>query len=140
MSYDRIKWLFSKYSPSNQGDDVKEILLSVANRVCEMKYNVICDSALYKSWREKLIDIATLHGYKVIEINLEADYEILAQRFDERVAKALASPGSRISNTSKERFRELFDIFQKEKNPLAITFKTDTQSTEEISEGIMKLF
>lgn len=141
LSFDRIKWLFSKYSSVNHGDDVGEVLLSVANKICEMKYDVICDSGLHKSWREKLINIATLNGYKIIEINLEADYEVLARRFDERVAKAMATPEKerKISNISKERFKELFDIFQKEKNTAAITFRTDTQSIEEIAESIIKL-
>jgi len=109
---------------------VGEVLLSVANKICEMKYDVICDSGLHKSWRDKLINIATLHDYKIIEINLEADYEVLSKRFDERVAKALATPEKdrRISNISKDRFKELYDIFQREKNPSAITFRTDTQS------------
>ncbi len=130
LSFDRIKWLFSKYSSVNHGDDVGEVLLSVANKICEMKYDVICDSGLHKSWRDKLINIATLHDYKIIEINLEADYEVLSKRFDERVAKALATPEKdrRISNISKDRFKELYDIFQREKNPSAITFRTDTQS------------
>ena len=142
LSFDRIKWLFSKYSSVDHGDDVGEVLLSVANKICEMKYGVICDSGLHKSWRDKLINIVTLHNYKIIEINLEADYEVLAQRFDERVAKALATPEKdrRISNISVERFKELYDIFQKEKNPSAITFRTDTQSDEEIAENIIKLF
>ena len=44
----------------------------------------------------------------------------------------------RISNLSEERFKELFDIFNKEKNPDAITFKADEETPEEIVEKIKK--
>lgn len=115
-------------------------MLAMTQALCEMKYDIICDSGLRREWREKLLGVPRANGYDVIEINLEADYKILEQRFDERVAKALATPGSKISNTSKERFKELYDIFEKEKNPSALTFRTDTQSAEEIAKSIIKLF
>ncbi len=140
LSYDAVKWSFSKYSPDEHFDDVHAVMLSMAQVLCEMKYDIITDSGLWIEWREKLLGVPRSHGYDIIEINLDAEYETLAKRFDERVEKALASPEKRISNISKDRFKELYDIFQKEKNPSAITFRTDAQSIEEISESIMKLF
>jgi len=140
LSYDAVKWSFSKYSPAEHSKDVHAVMLSMAKTACEMKYDIISDSGLHKEWREKLLSIPRAHGYDVIEVNLETDYKILEQRFDERVAKALANPERRISNLSKDRFKELYDIFQKEKNTSAITFRTDTQNMKEISESILKLF
>ena len=141
LSYDATKWQFSRYSPDEHIEDIHKLMLSMTETLCDMKYDIISDSAgLHRERREKLFDIPRAHGYEIIEINLEADYEVLAQRFDERVTKALASPERRISNLSKERFKEIHDIYQKEKNPSAITFRTDKQSIEEISESIMKLF
>ena len=64
----------------------------------------------------------------------------LKKRFEERLESAIAAPERRISNLSKDRFIELLDIFEKEKNPKAITYRTDKQSTEEISESILKLY
>lgn len=142
LSYDSVKWLFSKYSSDEHYKDVHTVMLPMTQALCEMKYDIITDSGLHKEWREKLLGIPRASGYDIIEINFEADYEVLAQRFDARVASVLATPEKerRISNISKERFKELYDIFQKEKNPSAITFRTDMQSIEEISESIMKLF
>ena len=79
------------------------------------------------------------NDYEVVEINLEADWEVVSKRFEERVKSALANPERRIANLSTERFRELFDIYQNEKNPSAIIFRTDTQSIEEVSGSILKL-
>lgn len=139
LSYDSIKWLFSDYQSNRHYDDVVKVLLAVTNTVLDMKYNIITDSVLYDSYRQKLVFLAREAGYEVLEINLEADFEILSTRFDERVICALATPDKRISNLSKDRFKELFDIFQQEKNPEAITFRTDIQSIEEVTDSIIKL-
>ncbi|MFA5998040.1 MAG: AAA family ATPase [Candidatus Paceibacterota bacterium] len=140
LSYDAVKWSFSHYSPDTHFKDVHTVMLAMAEALCKMQYDVISDSGLFKKWREELLNIPRSHGYDVVEINLECDYELLAQRFDERVAAKLANPEIRISNLSKNRFKELNDTFQKEKNTSALTFRTDTQSLEEISESVLKLF
>jgi hypothetical protein len=130
LSYDSLKWSFSRYVHTEHGDDVRAVVFSVAETVLRLKYDIICDSGLFREWREKLIHLATLHDYEVIEVNFEADYEILLQRFEKRVADALEDPDKRISNFSKDRLKELFDTYQKEKNPLAITIRTDKQTLE----------
>lgn len=103
-----------------------------------MNYNIICDSALYRENREILLSIPIKYGYEIVEINLEADYDILAIRFDERIKNVLQK-GGRISNTSKERFKELFDIYQSEKNSSAMVFRTDTQNQEDVIKKIFSL-
>ena len=85
LSYDSLKWSFSQYSPHEQADDVRTALLSLADAVFKMKYDVICDSALFSEWRGRIINLALKHNYDVVEINLEANYETLSQRFDERI-------------------------------------------------------
>ena len=140
LAYDTVKWSFSKYTPAKQFQDVQTVLLAMGQSVFDMKYDVISESVLHQEWRNKLFDAARAHGYEVIEINVECAYDALEQRFDERVARALATPEARISNTSKDRFKELHDIFQKEKNPAALTFRSDEQSIEEIAEAVLKFF
>ncbi|MGV8086344.1 MAG: AAA family ATPase [Candidatus Woesearchaeota archaeon] len=139
LSYDSLKWLFSRYNPEKKYGDVQKMLISIAKTVFKMKYNVICDSCLIKIYRQKLITIAKKYNYKIIEINLEADYDVLSKRFDERVKSALADPKSRICNVSKTRFKELNEMFHKEKNSKALTFRTDLQTVDEVSEKILKL-
>ena len=139
LHYDALKWSFSQYSSERHYKDVQKIILAVAETVFGMGYNVVSDSSLTRVFREKLINLASQKGYEIIEINLEADYEVLLNRFRARVESALKNPERRISNLSEERFKEIFDICENEKNPLANTFRTDTESIEEVSESIMQL-
>ena len=114
------------------------VMVSILDTMCKLKYNIISE-ALKKESREEIIGLAKEYGYEVLEINLEADWKVLSERFDERVAIALANPEKKIANLSKDRFKELFERYQNEKNPLALTFRTDTQSVENVSSDIMKL-
>ncbi len=139
LSYDRLKWFFSDYKAEQYYRDIQKIILAIATSVFKMKYQVVCDWALYQSSRKKLIALAQRYNYEILEINLLADFNILAQRFDERVAQSLLSSERRISNVSRIRFKELVDIFEREKNPLAITLRTDTASIEEVTATIVKM-
>jgi predicted kinase len=139
LSYDKVKWSFANYNSAEHYQAVHKILLATANVVFKEGYDVIC-SALYASARQEFIDLAQAAGYEIMEINLAASFEVLCQRFAERVESAAKSPNSTISNTSLDRFKELFDIFNQEKNPDALTFNTETQSAEEITAAILKLF
>ena len=141
LHYDSLKWLFSQYSNEKHYDDVQKVMLTVAGKIFQMKYDVICDSGLRKISRDNLIDVANKYKYEIIEINLDADYEVLAKRFDERVKRVMSVPEKdrRISNMSMDRFKELYDMFQSEKNKEAIEFNTDTQTEEEISESIINI-
>ncbi len=140
LSYDSLKWSFSDYKSNKYQKDVQKIILAVAECVFKMKYNVIFDSALYKTQRKKLINSAKNSNYEIIEINLEASFKILSSRFNERINSTMKNSDRKIANVSKKRFKELFDTFNKEKSPRAITFQTDEQSAEEISRNIIKLF
>jgi len=140
LSYDSLKWSFSNYTPDKYYQDVQKIVLAVASTVFKIKYDVVSDSTLYDKSRKELINLATLAGYQILEVNLEASTEVLIKRFDERAASALATPERRISNLSKDRFQELLDIFEREKNPQAISIRTDSQSIEDVAESILKLF
>jgi predicted kinase len=131
LSYDALKWGFAKYSPKAHWDDVKVLMFAIAESVFSLKYNIICDSVIERHHREQLIELARKHGYEVIEINVEASYDVLLKRFDERVARAKADPTIRISNLSHERLKELYDMYESDKNPMATTIRTDKQSLEE---------
>jgi predicted kinase len=138
LPYDSLKWLFSKYNSKTHYQKVQEFVSSVAVFALEKKYNIISDSSLYREDRNKLIKLAKKYNYKIIEINLSADFSVLEKRFDERVSGALVNPSLRISNTSKERFKELAEIFEKEKNDQAIEVRTDNQTMEEVIKNILE--
>ena len=138
LSYDSLKWQFSQYASGKYYEEIHMVMVSILDTMCKLKYNIISE-ALKKESREEIIGLAKEYGYEVLEINLEADWKVLSERFDERVAIALANPEKKIANLSKDRFKELFERYQNEKNPLALTFRTDTQSVENVSSDIMKL-
>ncbi len=138
VSYDALKWGFSQYKPDKHFEEVRKLMRALTEAVCVMEYNIICDSGLFKETRDKLFEIAQKYNYEIIEINLEAPYEVLVERFDKRVAEAAAG-GGRVTNTSKERHKELFDIYESEKNLHAITYHTDKQSIDEVAEAVLKL-
>ena len=140
LSEDSLKWQFSQFKPDVHSDDVTTLLNAVAESICNMKYDILCDTSRYRKNREELLKVPRKHNYEVIEINLDVDYEILEKRFDERVAKALVSDSKRIRNTSKERFKEIYDNYQNDKNNSAISFKTDEQDVDLITAEVLKLF
>ena len=139
LSYDSQKWLFSKYDRNIHFQDVRKIIRSLAETVCEMQYNIVCDSALYKDVREKLLEIPRKYGYEIIEINLEADYETLLNRFNERLAEVSTNKTLKVANISEVRFKEIYDIYESEKNPLAISIRTDGRNIEETGDNVLKL-
>jgi predicted kinase len=139
VSYDALKWGFSQYKPEVHFEDVRKLVLALAEGVCEIRYNIICDSGMHRKTRENLFAIARKHNYEVIEINLEADYDVLEKRFNKRLADAEANPGKRMANKSHDRHRELFDIYLSEKDPSALTFRTDKMSVEDVVASILPL-
>ncbi len=134
LSQDSLKWSFSDYAQAKNKyrKDVDSITLAVAETVFSLKYPMLCDSSLFREQREKLISLAKSHGYEIIEINIEAEYPILQARFEQRVEDALNAKSTRISNTSLDRFKDLYEIYNKEKNPEAITYHSDMLTPEEI--------
>lgn len=139
LAYDKVKWSFANYNSAEHYPAVHKILLATAAVVFKEGYDVIC-SVLHASARQEFVDLAKAASYEIIEVNLDTSFETLSKRFDERVESAAKNPNSTISNTSKDRFKELFNIFNQEKNPDALTFNTETQSSEEITKAILKIF
>ena len=140
LSFDGQRWFFSKYDGNVHAADVEEVVLVLGEALCKKKYNIICDSGLEKYFREKLLAIAKKNDYEIIEFNLETKFEILLDRFKKRVALATQNPYIKIPNTSLERFKELYDIYEKEKSVPQRTFRTDNeQSEEEIAKSILEI-
>jgi predicted kinase len=141
LHYDTLKWLFSKYKREKHNKDVQKIVMHVASEVFSMGYDVISESSLTRESRQKLIDLANKNNYEIIKINLEADFDVLLKRFNERVEAALKIPEKdrKISNLSVERFKELYEIYNNEKDSDAIVYKTDKENPEEIAEKINKM-
>src|SRR6202171_5797601 len=85
LSYDSLKWSFSQYSSGKYYKEIHVIMLAMLRTFCELKFNVVVE-ALHRESRQNLIDVAKEYGYEIVLINLEADYEVLSRRLDERLA------------------------------------------------------
>lgn len=139
LSFDTLKWSFSQYDRVAHGPDVLTVMFAIAETVLSLRYDIICDSILIREDRDHLIAFAKEHDYEVVEINIEAAYDALLKRFDERVARAQANPEIRITNFSRERFQELYELYEAHKNTAVPTIRTDQQSVEENIEAVLKL-
>ena len=139
LSYDALKRSFSQYEFGKFHDDVYHVVLAVAEAVFKMKYDVVCDTALYKITKDKIIDLAKEHEYKIIEVNLETEWDVLVERYKMRVAKNLANTEKKIANITPERFKELYDIYNNEKSADAVVFHTDVGDGRDVAEKVMQL-
>lgn len=137
LSYDTLKWQFSRYVSGKYTKDIYEIMVATLQALLKQKHNVICE-AYHPAQRVELITLAKKEGYEIVEINIEAEKEVLIERFNERVAAFMANPEKKIANRSIERFEELYKMYQDGKNPDAIVIRSDTQSIEEVWESILK--
>lgn len=133
LSYDSLKWQFSQYSSGKYPEEILALRLSMLRTLCELKYNVLTEST-HATTRQNHIKIAQEHDYEVIEINLEANRKVLLDRC---LRRNEAVPPNKV--VSIKRFDEVLELYEREKNPNAITFRTDTQGIEEISKAILKL-
>lgn len=102
-------------------------------------YSVISDSVIRRESREKLIATALKYDYTVREINLEAPWEVINTRFVERLERNRSNPTLRMANTSIDRLRELYDLYENEKNTDALTFRTDILAPDVIIESITNI-
>ncbi len=135
LSFDSLKRNFSQYEPIKDYVKVRDLLESIAQYVFLKKFDVITDSVLRSEGREKLINLAKKQDYEVVEINLEADKEVLQKRFQERIERS-ADAFVKPTNTSIDRWEELFDLYHNEKNKEALTFFTDKMTEKEIIEKV----
>ncbi|MFZ4462037.1 MAG: hypothetical protein ACOYN2_06135 [Patescibacteria group bacterium] len=62
---------------------------------------------------------------------------MLESRFFARVEKAKAENSTKISNTSVERFKELAELYEHNKNPQAELYRSDILSLEEIVSRVL---
>lgn len=134
LSYDALKWSFSQYSSGKYYKELHILMLAMLRALCSMKFNVVTE-ALHTESRQNLIDIGTEFGYEVVQVNLDTDYEVLSKRLEQRIAKGKTN----MRGFTKEKFKTLYDTYESEKNPHAVTFRTDATTPEEVSEHVLKL-
>lgn len=136
LCYDNIKWLFSKYHSYKYTNSIKSVLFSILKVICKKNHNIICDSVINQKDREKVIQIVEKYNYKIISINLEAPLKILNERFEEE--RQINIERKRLG-TTHERFQEIYNLYQKEKDKKAKTFNTGKINAENLAKKVFKI-
>jgi len=139
LSYDSIKWSFSNYVAFKYSDEIYNLMLIIMNEMCRVKFDIICDSVIFKEHRQELTEVAEKYGYKIVSINLEANYDIVLTRYEQRKKEIAENLHKEPTHTSLEKFKELFDRYHNEKDPDAVTFDTGKQTQEEVSTEVLAL-
>ncbi len=135
LSSDALKNLFSDYDSGKYVEQIRTMLLSMEEILCKAGLNIVAE-ALHQEFKARLISVARAHGYEILEVNLEAPYEILLERFKERRSQIEARGEQGYAMRTEENFKANFDAYQREKNPKARTFDTTKETVKEITRNI----
>lgn len=140
-SSDRIKWLISNYSGDNPNHRsmAKNITLSAIEGAVNAGLSVVVDGG-FNEHRDKYKEIAAKFDLKYLSVNIESPYEVLKQRFIERVESSRQEGGKRISVDTIEGFDTRYEWYESyNKDPEATTFDSSKSSAEEIALKIEKI-
>ncbi|MFA4931184.1 MAG: AAA family ATPase [Patescibacteria group bacterium] len=133
---DRIKWMIAGYQAERDGKITAEMTMALIDVALSHGLSVVQDQAITLGWEGKYQLMAKKYETKLIEVNIEASYEVLEKRFAERVAAAKV--GAKISMTDPEKMREQYFYYQKHKNNDNLTYFSDQKTPVEIAEEIIK--
>jgi len=140
ISYDQVKRWISNYSPERDFIDVYRILTAMSEEIFSMGMNAYFDGAIYKKEREVIIVSAKEYGYKIVELNIDIDYSVARERFQERIDIKKSNPNALISNVSPEKHRRIYDLYNNEKNLKAISLDSLKFSPDELYEQVRSNF
>lgn len=134
-SSDRIKWLISNYSGDNPNHRLmaKNITLSTIEGAIKAGLSIVIDGG-FGDHRDKYKEISVKFDLKYLSVNIEAPYEILKQRFLERVESSKQDGGKRISVNTIDGFDNRYEWYKQcNRDPEAITFDSSKKTAEEIA-------
>lgn len=141
-SYDQVKRLISNYSldDPDHREIAREITFQMISAAIASGLSVVVDGGRYKD-RERYGELANKHGFKFLSVNIEAPYDVLKQRFLERVQAGKKIDRPMIAVTTIEEFDSRYKWYmQVNKNSKATaTFDSSEMGVEEIMFEIDKL-
>jgi adenylate kinase family enzyme len=140
---DKIKWLISDYAQSKQkyseSDVINKMLYKLSESAIVEGFSLLIETniGLMKSWIPKYKALADSNEFVYLELNIEAPYDVLKERFEKRAQSAKAQ-GSKISVTKVDDMKLRFDGYQKYKNSSVPTLDSYRMSSEEILNQIVE--
>lgn len=132
VSRDRIKWLISDYDRTNtlHFNTLTSMLISMIKIALNNWLDVIVE------WKNDLF-LNELRWYlasekvKIYEINIEATYSVIKERFQQRLVN-VEKTWWKLSNTSEDRLLEMYNEYMKFKKKDILTIDTSIFSEEEV--------
>lgn len=142
VSGDKIKWLISDYSADKYSGTgtVNRMLFKLAEAAIAENLSLIIEGniGIMKNWRTKYADLAARNNLRFVEFNIEADFETLKKRFEERIANA-EKIGGHISVRTLEGMKERYDAYVSLRDSKIKSFDSFAISPEEIALEIEQL-
>ncbi len=139
-SNDYIKWLISncglnKYKILNNTMTLKLTEVALEHGLSAMidgNSHILAEmSSDYKSLAER-------YSVPIYEVNIEAPYNVLLMRFNERVKKGIIeATGTRPTIVTEYEMKRRYELYCKNKKTLIPTFSSEFHSSEEISRQII---
>jgi predicted kinase len=130
---DAIKWLISGYQASVQRHIVHEMTFQAAWVALSNGLSVLKEGAMFEP--EKYLQLAESLKLPVFVANVEAPWEVLIARFEERL-KAREDGTRKMANIDPGRFKEIYDSYHSSKMPSTLQFDSSRQLPEEVAETI----
>jgi len=126
---DAIKWLISDYDANSQRGIVHEMTLETMEVALSHGLSVMKEGGLWEFG--SYVKMAKDHNVPVFVANIEAPWDILFSRFEFRIEAK--KNGEKIANVDPVRFKELYDMYQKNKTKSELEFDSSEQTPEQIS-------
>jgi adenylate kinase family enzyme len=141
-SVDKIKWLISDYSAEKySGKGITDrLVLALMTQAAKEGFSILVEGNTKMMANTEIYSkMAADNNLQLVEVNIEAPYDILLDRFNLRV-KDSEIKGNKISVKTEEGMKERFDKYQELKNHNIPTFDSAKMSPEEILLEIEKLY
>jgi len=141
VSTNKIKFLISDYSAETTDREALNRIIFAAGEAARREgLSLVVDGslAIQRSWWSSYAVLAEETGAKFVQVNLEADREILLDRFKRRVANSRAK-GVKISISEETDFQKRYDEYLSLKDGGLPTFDSHRETTDKIAEHIGQL-
>jgi deoxyadenosine/deoxycytidine kinase len=137
INKDKVKWLISNYSSDNP------LHIKILHKMLLSMTQIALDNwlSVFLEWQKLLatdiLNYTNNSNIQVNYINIEAPFEVLKKRFDQRVIEC-EEKWIKISNKSVEWLKNRYNIYQSEKYSEWINIDTSILSEEEVVDKIKK--
>jgi predicted kinase len=131
---DRIKWFASGYAGGGYRKEVANVVLGVARSAFFQGLPLVVEAntTILKSMWPKYRELVEKHDAAFLEINLEAPFELLAARLEQRIACSM-SRGNKITLKDPADLRRRYDDYLAYKKPRIPTFDSSVLSVDDVA-------